>query len=81
MRIDKFLKVSRLIKRRTVANEVRDAGRIIVNGREVKASYQVKVGDIVEIMFGNKPLKVKVLSVENITTKDGRREMYTGIEE
>ena len=81
MRIDKFLKVSRLIKRRTVANEVRDAGRIIVNGREVKASYQVKVGDIVEIMFGNKPLKVKVLSVENITTKDGRREMYTVIEE
>jgi ribosomal 50S subunit-recycling heat shock protein len=81
MRIDKFLKVSRLIKRRTVANEVRDAGRIIVNGREVKASYQVKVGDIIEIMFGNKPLKVKVLSVENITTKDGRREMYTVIEE
>jgi len=81
MRIDKYLKVSRLIKRRTVANEVRDAGRIIVNGREVKASYQVKVGDIVEIMFGTKPLKVKVLSVENITTKDGRREMYTVIEE
>ena len=81
MRIDKFLKVSRLIKRRTVANEVRDAGRIIVNGREVKASYQVKIGDIIEIMFGNKPLKVKVLSVENITTKDGRREMYTVIEE
>ncbi len=81
MRIDKFLKVSRLIKRRTVANEVRDGGRIIVNGREVKASYQVKVGDIIEIMFGNKPLKVKVLSVENITTKDGRREMYTVIEE
>ncbi len=81
MRIDKFLKVSRLIKRRTVANEVRDAGRIIVNGREVKASYQVKIGDIVEIMFGTKPLKVKVLSVENITTKDGRREMYTVLEE
>ena len=61
MRIDKFLKVSRLIKRRTVANEVADAGRIIVNGREVKASYQVKIGDEVQIMFGTKPVKVKVL--------------------
>ncbi len=81
MRIDKFLKVSRLIKRRTVANEVADAGRIVVNGREVKASYQVKVGDEVQIMFGNKPVKVKVLSVENTNSKDGAREMYTVIEE
>lgn len=81
MRIDKFLKVSRLIKRRTVANEVADAGRIIVNGREVKASYQVKVGDEVQIMFGTKPVKVKVLSVENTVSKDGAREMYTVIEE
>lgn len=81
MRIDKFLKVSRLIKRRTVANEVADAGRIIVNGREVKASYQVKIGDEVQIMFGTKPIKVKVLSVENTVSKDGAREMYTVIEE
>lgn len=81
MRIDKYLKVSRLIKRRTVANEVADAGRIIVNGREVKASYQVKVGDEVQIMFGTKPVKVKVLSVDNVISKDGAREMYTVIEE
>ena len=81
MRIDKFLKVSRLIKRRTVANEVADAGRIIVNGREVKASYQVKIGDEVQIMFGTKPVKVKVLSVENTVSKDGAKEMYTVIEE
>ena len=81
MRIDKFLKVSRLIKRRTVANEVADAGRIIVNGREVKASYQVKIGDEIQIMFGTKPVKVKVLSVENTVSKDGAREMYTVIEE
>ncbi|MDD6186562.1 MAG: RNA-binding S4 domain-containing protein [Oscillospiraceae bacterium] len=81
MRIDKYLKVSRLIKRRTVANEVADAGRIIVNGREVKASYQVKVGDEVQIMFGTKPVKVKVLSVDNVVSKDGAREMYTVIEE
>ena len=81
MRIDKFLKVSRLNKRRTVANEVADAGRIIVNGREVKASYQVKIGDEVQIMFGTKPVKVKVLSIENTVSKDGAREMYTVIEE
>ena len=80
MRIDKFLKVSRLIKRRAVANEVADAGRIVVNGREVKASYQVKIGDEIEIMFGTKPVKVKVLSVDNIVSKDGAREMYTVIE-
>ena len=80
MSIDKFFKVSRLIKRRTVANEVADAGRIVVNGREVKASYQVKIGDEIEIMFGTKPVKVKVLSVDNIVSKDGAREMYTVIE-
>ena len=74
------MKVSRLIKRRTVANEVADAGRIVVNGREVKASYQVKIGDEIEIMFGTKPVKVKVLSVDNIVSKDGAREMYTVIE-
>lgn len=80
MRIDKFLKVSRLIKRRTVANEVADAGRISVNGRDVKASYQVKVNDEIEIVFGTKPVKVKVLSIDNVSTKDDAREMYTVIE-
>ncbi len=64
-----------------MANEVADAGRIYVNGRLVKASYRVKVGDVIEIMFGGSPLKVKVLSVDNVTTKDGAREMYTVIED
>ena len=62
MRLDKFLKVSRLIKRRTVANEACDAGRVMVNGKEAKASVKVKVGDIIEIAFGNKPVKVEVLA-------------------
>ena len=81
MRIDKFLKVSRLIKRRTVANEVADAGRIEVNGRAVKASYAVKEGDIITIMFGTKPVKVRVNSIEANPGKDIAREMYTVIEE
>lgn len=81
MRIDKFLKVSRLIKRRTVANEVADAGRIEVNGRPVKASYQVKVGDVIEVAFGNRPLRAKVLSLEMPAGKDIAREMYEMIEE
>ncbi|NCC07842.1 MAG: RNA-binding S4 domain-containing protein [Clostridia bacterium] len=80
MRIDKYLKVSRLIKRRTLANEVADAGRISVNGRQVKASYEVKVGDEIEIAFGQKPVKVKVASVEAIVGKDVAREMYTVID-
>ncbi len=81
MRIDKFLKVSRLIKRRTVANEVADAGRIMVNGRVVKASYAVKEGDIIEVGFGNRPLKAKVLSLTLPAGKDIAREMYEIIEE
>ncbi len=80
MRIDKYLKVSRLIKRRTVANEVADAGRIEVNGKPVKASYAVKVGDVVEITFGNRPVKVRVLSVEAAAGKDVAREMYEVLE-
>ena len=80
MRIDKYLKVSRLIKRRTVANEVADAGRIEVNGKPVKASYAVKVGDVVEITFGNRPVKVRVLSVEAVAGKDVAREMYEVLE-
>ena len=82
MRLDKYLKVSRLIKRRTLANEVADAGRILVNGKVVKASYNVKEGDIIEITFGNKPVKVKVLMAEvNTQSKDLAREMYQVIEE
>lgn len=80
MRIDKYLKVSRLIKRRTVANEVADAGRIYVNGKIVKASYAVKVGDEVEITFGNRPVKVRVLSTDAPSGKDVAREMYEVIE-
>lgn len=80
MRLDKYLKVSRLIKRRTVANDVADAGRIYVNGKAVKPSYTVKVGDVIEITFGNKPVKVKVLSVEDNVRKDVAREMYEAIE-
>ena len=81
MRIDKYLKVSRLIKRRTVANEVADAGRLMVNGRLVKASYAVKEGDVIEITFGNRPVKVKVLSTQAPLGKDVAREMYQLIEE
>lgn len=80
MRIDKYLKVSRLIKRRTVANEVADAGRILVNGKLAKASYAVKVGDVIEVTFGNRPVKVRVLSIEAPAGKDVAREMYEVIE-
>ena len=80
MRIDKYLKVSRLIKRRTVANEVADAGRILVNGKPAKASYAVKEGDVIEITFGNKPVRVKVLSVLAPSGKDVAREMYEVLE-
>lgn len=76
MRLDKFLKVSRIIKRRTVANEACDAERVIINGRSAKASTQVKEGDILEIAFGNNPLKVEVLSVKETVKKDEAKEMY-----
>ena len=76
MRIDKFLKVSRIIKRRTVANEACDASHISVNGRVVKASYDVKENDIVEITFGEKKLKIKVLSVKEVVRKNDASELY-----
>lgn len=76
MRLDKYLKVSRLIKRRTVANEACDAGRIQVGGRVVKASYDVKVGDIIEIKMGEKVLKVEVLQVLEHALKDDACLMY-----
>lgn len=76
MRIDKFLKVSRIIKRRTVANDACDAQHISVNGRVVKASYDVKVGDIVEITFGEKTLRVRVTDLKESTKKADAAEMY-----
>lgn len=76
MRIDKYLKVSRLIKRRTVANEAADAGRIKVNGKIVKPSYDVKVGDIIEIEFGNKTVKARVAKISESTKKEDAAEMY-----
>lgn len=76
MRLDKYLKVSRLIKRRTVANDACDAGRVSVNGKVVKASYDVKVGDIIEIQFGTNPLKAEVFTVQETVKKDDAKEMY-----
>lgn len=70
MRLDKFLKVSRVIKRRTVANEAADGGRVSVNGKVVKPSYEVKVGDIVEIKFGDKISKFEIMQIPKIQTKD-----------
>ena len=76
MRIDKFLKVSRIIKRRTVANEVCDAERVSVNGRPVRASYDVKVGDVIEIGFGERTVRVEVANIVDSTKKENAAEMY-----
>ena len=76
MRIDKYLKLSRIIKRRTVANEACDAGRVKVGGRSVRASYDVKVGDIIEIAFGNKTVRAEVTMVAETTKKEDAKEMY-----
>ena len=76
MRLDKYLKVSRLIKRRTVANEACDSERVSVNGRPAKASYEVKVGDLLEIRFGQKTVKVEVLSLSESTKKADAVAMY-----
>ena len=76
MRIDKFLKVSRIIKRRTVANEACDAGRVLVNDRVVKASYDVKVNDIIQIQFGQRTVKVQVLNLNETVKKENATEMY-----
>ena len=76
MRLDKFLKVSRLIKRRTVANEACDAGRVMVNGKGAKASVNVKVGDIIEIQFGQKMVKVRVLELLETTKKDEAKDLF-----
>ena len=79
MRLDKYLKVSRLIKRRTVANEACDGGRVSVNGRPAKASYDVKIGDVIEIGFGQRTLKVEVVAVEENAKKAEAAAMYREI--
>ena len=76
MRLDKFLKVSRLIKRRTVANEACDAGRVMVNDKLAKASAQVKAGDIIEIQFGSRNVKVEVLDVKETVKKEDVENLY-----
>ncbi len=80
MRIDKFLKVSRLIKRRTVANDACDNAHVTVNGRPVKASYDVKENDIIEISFGQRSLKVKVVNIKEHALKDEAQSMYEVID-
>ena len=76
MRLDKFLKVSRLIKRRTVANEACDAGRVTVNGAVAKASVKVKPGDIIEIQFGTRNVKVEVLDIQENTKKEEAKDLF-----
>ena len=76
MRLDKFLKVSRLIKRRTVANEACDAGRVMVNDKTAKASVDVKVGDVIEIAFGQKAVKVRVLDIQDTTKKEEAKDLF-----
>ena len=76
MRLDKYLKVSRIIKRRTVANEACDAGRVTVNGKPARASYEVKVGDIIEIAMGSHPIRAEVLSVNEYAKKEEAGLMY-----
>ena len=76
MRLDKFLKVSRLIKRRTVANEACDAGRVLVNGKVAKASQNVKQGDVIEIQFGTRNVQAEVLEVQETVKKDEAKELF-----
>lgn len=81
MRLDKYLKVSRIIKRRTVANEACDAGRVLVNGKAARASYDVKPGDILEIQMGSRPLKAEVVSVNEYAKKEEAADLYRVIPE
>ena len=80
MRLDKYLKVSRIIKRRTVANEACDAGRVIVNSKVARASYDVKVGDVIEIAFGTRNFKAEVLTVAETVKKDDAQSLYRIVE-
>lgn len=79
MRLDKYLKVSRLIKRRTVANEACDAQRVSLNGKPAKASTEVKIGDVIEIQFGTKTVKVRITEIVDTTKKDEAKDMFTYI--
>ncbi len=79
MRLDKYLKVSRLIKRRTVANEACDAGRVLVNDKPARASYDVKEGDVLTIQMGQKPISVRVLSVVEHTKKEDASDLYIAL--
>ena len=76
MRLDKYLKVSRLIKRRTVANDACDAGRVLINNNPAKASANVKIGDVITILFGDKEVKVEVLAIEETTKKEEAKELF-----
>lgn len=76
MRLDKYLKVSRIIKRRTIANEACDSGRVMLNDKVARASAEVKVGDIVEIAFGTKSVKVRITCIQETTRKDEAKEMF-----
>ena len=80
MRLDKYLKVARIIKRRTVANEACDAAHVTVNGRPAKASYDVKVGDVLEITFGARTLRIRVLEVKDSVGKDAAATLYEVLE-
>ena len=80
MRLDKYLKVSRIIKRRTVANDACDSAHVTVNGRPAKASYDVKTGDVIEVTFGQRTLKVRVLDVREFTAKADASSLYEVIE-
>ena len=79
MRLDKYLKVSRLIKRRTVANEACDAGKVVVNGKQARASYDVKEGDIIEITLGARTVKVRVTAVKEVVRKEDAASMYEAV--
>ena len=80
MRLDKYLKVSRIIKRRTIANEACDAGRVMINGKVAKASVDVKIGDIIEVKFGSNTTKVKVLALNENPRKEEASLMYESVE-
>ena len=80
MRLDKYLKVSRVIKRRTIANEACDADRVTVNGKVARASYQVKLDDVIEITMGVRPLKIQVVALKETTTKENASSNFTIIE-
>lgn len=76
MRLDKYLKISRIIKRRTIANEACDAGRVLVNGKTARASYDVKIGDIIEIQLGTKPIKAEIIGINEYAKKEEASDMY-----